>query len=168
MPQILKKYQIFRIWHQKRPSLQPWFGGKGGGGDRTKKKTLVLCSAPCHARGGRGRSQRLIQSEGGRRSRTNSFPFLLIQSDLFCSLLFRRRLLLESEEEEEESSSVFMGERKWVGLLPPSTLASIKSVRSILGFRALDNKRVPSPFHDQTYRLMIHMNKRTLFGSLLL
>ncbi len=132
MPQILKKYQIFRIWHQKRPSLQPWFGGKGGGGDRTKKKTLVLCSAPCHARGGRGRSQRLIQSEGGRRSRTNSFPFLLIQSDLFCSLLFRRRLLLESEE-EEESSSAFLGERKWVGLF--QHWPRIKNVRSILESR---------------------------------
>ena len=107
------------------------------------------------------------QREEGEAEQTPSLPLLLIQSDLFCSLLFRRRLLLESEEEEEESSSVFMGERKWVGLLPPSTLASIKSVRSILGFRALDNKRVPSPFHDQTYRL-IHMNKRTLFGSLLL
>ncbi len=107
------KVSIFRIWHQKRPSWQPWFGGGrwGGGTGRRRRRS---CCAPLHAMpGGGGEEARgsFNQREEGEAEQTPSLPLLLIQSDLFCSLLCRRRLLLELEE-EEESPSAFMGERK--------------------------------------------------------
>ncbi len=78
------KVSIFRIWHQKRPSWQPWFGGgRGGEGpDEEEDARAVLRSMPCQ--GGEGKKPEAHSIRGRKEKSNKLLPSPSSSSKVIC------------------------------------------------------------------------------------